>query len=75
MKKYFQGKVREGSFFFLFYYIFSLFTFQMLSPFLVSPQLSSSPLPLLPTPPPFLAQAFPYSGAQNLHRTKGLSPH
>ena len=37
--------------FFLFYQIFSLFTFQMLSPFLASPQKISFPLPASPCSP------------------------
>ena len=49
----------------------------MLSPFLVSPLKIPYPLPPPPAPQPthslFLALAFPYIGAQNLHRTKGLS--
>jgi hypothetical protein len=53
---------------FLSYWIFSLFTFQMLSPFLVSPSPKTPPIqlpfPLLPTHPlPFLALAFPSTGA------------
>jgi hypothetical protein len=56
-----------------------LFTFQMLPLFLVSP-----PKIPCPFPPPhaqqlshscFLALAFPYTGAYNIHRTKGLSSH
>jgi hypothetical protein len=46
---------------------FSLFTFQMLSPFLVSlpkiPYLLSSPPAPQPTHSRFLALAFPYTGA------------
>ena len=57
----------------------SLFTFQVLSPFLVSPLKIPYPVPpppvLQPTHSCFLAQAFPYTGAQNLHRTKGLFSH
>jgi hypothetical protein len=51
----------------------------MLPPFLVSP--SNTPYPLPPPPAPqsthshFLALAFPYTGAQSLHRTTGLSSH
>jgi hypothetical protein len=45
----------------------SLFTFQMLSPFLVYPPKIPYPLPTSPAPQPthshFLAQAFPYTGA------------
>jgi hypothetical protein len=52
----------------------------MLYPFLVSHVKISYPTPL---PPPahqtthsyFLALAFPYTGAYNIHRTKGLSSH
>jgi hypothetical protein len=50
-----------------FFYIFSLFTFQMLFPFLVSPPKtpnSLSPSPVhQPTHSLFLALAFPYTGA------------
>ena len=58
--------------------IFSLFTFQMLSPFLISSLKIPSPLPLLTKLPGyscFLALTFFYTGAQNLHRTKDLSSH
>jgi hypothetical protein len=65
-----------------FFNILYLFTFQMLSPFPVSP-----PEPLPPIPPPSLASmrvllhthsrlpalAFLYTGASSLHRAKGLS--
>jgi hypothetical protein len=66
------------SWFFLFNWIFSLFTFQMLSPFLVSllktPYLL--PLPLLPNPLiPASLPAIPLHWASSLHRTKGLSSH
>jgi hypothetical protein len=71
--------VHNLSFFLFVYWIFSLFTFQMLFPFLVSPPKNT----LLISPPPspdhqpthscFLALAFPHTGAQSLHRTKGLS--
>jgi hypothetical protein len=66
------------SFFFLFN-IFTLFTFQMLSPFLVTPQ--KTPYPLFPSPAHqpthscFLALEFPYTGASSLYRTKGFSSH
>ena len=57
--------------------IFSLFTFQMLSPFLVSPPKipypSSHCSPNLPLP--LLVLAFPYTGAYSLLKTKGLSSH
>ena len=49
----------------------------MLSPFLISPP--KTPYLILPPPahPPthscFPVLAFPYTGAQSLHRTKGLS--
>jgi hypothetical protein len=62
-----------------FYYIFSLFTFQMLSPFLVSTL--QTPFPIPPSTAHqlihscFLALAFPYTGSESLHRTKGLSYH
>ena len=73
------------NFFILFYWIFSLFIFQMLSPFPVSPP--QTPYPILPLPasmrvlphPPnhscLPALAFPYTAASRLHRTKGLSSH
>jgi hypothetical protein len=62
-------------------WIFSLFTFQMLSPFLVSPQNPPShpPSPCLyegvpsPTHSHLPALAFPYTSS--LHRTKGLSSY
>ena len=51
----------------------------MLSPFLVSPPKIPYPLPPPPAPQPthscFLALAFPYTGAYNLCKTKGLSSH
>ena len=50
----------------------------MLTPFLVSPLKMPYPLPLPSAPQPthslFLALAFPFTGAQNLHRTKDLLP-
>jgi hypothetical protein len=71
-----------NSFFFFFYLIFSLFTFQMLSLFPVSPL--EHPYPIHPSPTsmrvlphssthPLLA--FPYTGASRFHRTKDLSSH
>ena len=70
---------------FIFSWIFSLLTFQMLSHFLVLP-LPENLIPFLssclcedvPHPPthsllPTLY--FPYTGASSLHRTKGLSSH
>jgi hypothetical protein len=61
-----------------FYWIFSSFTFQMLSPFLVSfRKVSYSPPTMHPAPQTthscILALAFPYNGAYNLCKTKGLS--
>ena len=62
----------------LFYLIFSLNTFQMLNPFLVSSLKIPFFLPPTPASQPthslFLALAFPFTGAQNLHRTKDLLP-
>ena len=57
--------------YFIFYQIFSSFTFQMLSqkPSIASPH--SAPQH---THSHFLALALPYTGAQNLCKTKGLSP-
>jgi hypothetical protein len=59
---------------FLFYYIFSLFTLVMLSPFLVSTPKPPChiPHPLLMNPLPIPCPDIPYAGASNLHRTKGL---
>jgi hypothetical protein len=68
-----------------FSWIFSLFTFQMISPFLGSPH-TPNPIPS-PSPasmrvfyhPPthscLPALKFPYTGALVLHRTKGPSSH
>jgi hypothetical protein len=60
-------------------WVFSLFTFQMLSRFLVSPPKTPSsipPIPLLPNPPtPIPGSRIPHTGAWSLHRTKGLSSH
>jgi hypothetical protein len=70
------------NFFILFYWIFSLFIFQMLSPFPVSPP--QTPYPILPLPasmrvlphPPnhscLPALAFPYTGTSNTLRPKGI---
>jgi hypothetical protein len=56
-----------------FFCIFSLFTFQMLSPFMVSPQ-APYPIPPPPTYQPthscFPVLAFPYTGVSNPHSTK-----
>jgi hypothetical protein len=67
--------------FFSFYWIFSLFTFQVLSSFHVSPPQTPYPIP----PPPasmrvhthshLPAPAFPYTGASNTLRPKGHSSH
>ena len=68
-----------------FNWIFHLFTFQMLSPFLVS--FLQLPYPILPLPASIrvfpqplthsylAALAFPYTRALSLHRTKGFSSH
>jgi hypothetical protein len=66
-----------------FYWIFYLFTFQMLASFLISPQKPPIPSLLLlllwgcapthPLPPPALI--FLYTGALSLKRTKGLFSH
>jgi hypothetical protein len=53
-----------------YYYIFSSFTFQMLSQ--KSPIPSPCPAPQ-PTHSLFLALAYPCSGAYNLRKAKGLS--
>jgi hypothetical protein len=70
------------SFFYYFYEIFSLFTFQVVSPFLVSPLKIPYPIPPLPRVFPhlpthshFYGLMFPYTGASSLQRTKGLSSH
>ena len=51
----------------------------MLTRFLISPANTPYPLPTPPAHQPthscFLDLAFPYTGAQNLHWTKGLSSH
>jgi hypothetical protein len=50
--------------YFFFFFFRYLFTFQILSPFLVSPPKIPYPLHLLPNPPfPFLVLGFPYTGA------------
>ena len=63
----------------IFYWIFSLFTFQMLSLFLVFPLKPSYPLPLHPAHQlihsHFPVLPFPCTGALSLHRTKDLSTH
>jgi hypothetical protein len=57
-----------GVFFFTFYWIFSSFTFQMLSQkFLITSPLSAP----LPTYSHFLALAFPCTGAYKVCKTKG----
>ena len=68
-----------------FHWLFSLFTFHMLTPFLVSPPETLYPMPpppafmsVLPNPPTHShlpALTFPYTGALNLHTTKGLLYH
>ena len=68
----------------IFYWLFYLITFQMLSLFLVSPPqipytISLPPaslreLPQQPTHSCLSTLAFPYAGASSLHRTKG-NPH
>ena len=67
------------------YWIFYLFTFQMLSPFPVSPPETPSPRPHSPAPMRVLpypqthssltALASPYTGASSLHKTKEHSSH
>jgi hypothetical protein len=90
-KKSWKGRGKENNgkkrnfFFFLTFY---LFTFQMLSPFPVSPL--ENPYPITPPTPRFYegvsqcthqptctstALELPYSGALSLYRTKGLSSH
>ena len=66
-------------------WIFYLFTFQMLSLFLVSSLQTPYPIPhypasirVLPNPPThscLTALAFLYTRASSLHRTKGLPSH
>jgi hypothetical protein len=75
----------ENTFFLSSFLIFSLFTFQMLFPYLVSPlEIPCLILPLstyvrvLPHPPTHSrlpTMAFPYTVASSLHRTKDLSSH
>jgi hypothetical protein len=59
--------------------LFSLFTLQILSPFLISPPKPPYPIPPLPAHQPthscFPILAFPYTGTLSLHKIKGLSPH
>jgi hypothetical protein len=64
--------------------IFSLFTFQMFSPFQVSPSEPPYPIHSLPTSmrvlshpllSSYLPQAFPYTGALNILRPQGFSSH
>ena len=69
---------KRCSFLFPFYWIFYLFTFQMLFPFLVYPPEATYPIhPHLipPTHSHFTTLAFPNTGTSSLHRTKGLSSH
>jgi hypothetical protein len=58
----FSNNSRNFFYFIIFYYIFSLFKFQMLSPFLVSPPKAPSSLPpptlLLNTPTPIIEHFF-----------------
>ena len=71
--------------FYAFYWMFSLFTFQILSPFSVSfpqthcpipcPSASMRVFPHSPIHSCLPALTFPYTGAFSLHRTKGLSSH
>jgi hypothetical protein len=62
-----------------YFVIFSLFTLQNLSPSLLYPMKTPYPLPPpsvhQPTHTCFLALSFPHTGAESLHRTKGLSFH
>ena len=67
---------------YFFYWIFYLFTFQMLSPFPVSPLQTLYPIPpysasmlMLPHPSThssLIPIAFLYTEASNIHRTKGF---
>jgi hypothetical protein len=73
--------------YYYFYWIFSLFTFQMLFPFLISALHPRSPLSHSLPPaskrvflhPPTYSHlpsfTFPYTRALSLHRTKGLFSH
>jgi hypothetical protein len=58
---------------------FSLFTFPMLFPFLISSRKTPYPIPFPPahehTNPGFLVLVFPYTGASSLQRTQGISSH
>jgi hypothetical protein len=77
--------LKSPSILFFLYRIFSLFTFQMLFPFQVSPLAN----PIFIPPPPasmrvfpypsthshLLDLKFPYLGASSLHKIKGLSSH
>ena len=66
-------------FLFICQYLFPLFTFQMVLPFLVTPPKIPYPIcpPCLQTVPHihFPDMAFPYTGASSLHRSNGLSSH
>jgi hypothetical protein len=59
--------------------IFSLFAFQMLSPFLIPRLKTPYPIPTTPahqtTHSHIPVLEFPYTGASSLHKTKGLSSH
>jgi hypothetical protein len=78
-------KVNRKGYFFFFYWTFSLFTFQMLSLFQVSPveiPYPSAPpiasMRVFPHPPPtpaFLPWPLPYTGAPKPLRPKGLPFH
>ena len=72
------------SFFVHFYWLFYLFTFEMLSPFSLSlqktlypiscPSASMQMLTYSPTHSCLIALAYPYLGSLSLHRVKGLPP-
>ena len=82
LKVLFTKKLFHIAFIYL-HQIFYVFTFQMLSPFLISPLETSYPIPppcasmgALPLPPThshLTSLAFPYTGELSLYRTKGLS--